>query len=147
MTIRIFPVSQEELASSDIVQRLRDFNFAHVGEYHYGNSGQSLPLRYVNLDAQTEDGRVIGGIRGFVILSLLRIEVIFVDAAARGQGVGARLLAEAEQLARGMGAKNAALETFEFQAPQFYAKLGYVEVSRIERYAKDFYLAAFTKAL
>ena len=47
----------------------------------------------------------------------------------------------------GLGARNAALETFEWQAPRFYKKHGYEEVTRIEGYAKGFYLAMMKKAL
>ena len=147
MSISISVVSHEQEPSGDIVGRLREFNYAHVGEFHYGNVGDLLPVQRVNLNAHTEDGRVVGGIRAFVILSLLRIEVLFVDESERGQGIGARLLAAAERLACGMGAKSASLETFEFQAPMFYARCGYVEISRINGYAKDFYLAAMTKTL
>ncbi len=139
MTISISPASHEEVHSGGIGGRLREYNYAHVGEYP--------PTQYVHLNALADDGRVVGGLRAFVFLYWLRIEVLFVDEDHRGQGIGARLLSEAERLARDLGAKNAALETFEFQAPQSYAKHGYVEVSRIERYANDFYLATLTKAL
>ena len=74
-------------------------------------------------------------------------EVLWVDKAARGRGIGSRLLAEAERLAKEMGARNAALETFEWQAPRFYERHGYEEVARIEGYAKGFYLALMKKAL
>ena len=77
----------------------------------------------------------------------LRVEVLWVDEAARGKGIGSRLLAEAERLAREMGARNAALETFEWQAPRFYQKHGYEEVARLEGYAKHFYLALMKKSL
>ena len=77
----------------------------------------------------------------------LRVEVLWVDEAARGRGIGSRLLTEAECLAREMGARNAALETFEWQAPRFYQKHGYEEVVRLEGYAKGFYLALMKKAL
>ena len=65
----------------------------------------------------------------------------------RGRGIGSQLLAEAERLAREMGARNAALETFEWQAPRFYQKHGYEEVARLEGYVKGFYLALMKKAL
>ena len=85
--------------------------------------------------------------RAVVALYWLRVEVLWVDEAARGRGIGSRLLAEAEHLAREMGARNAALETFEWQAPRFYKKHGYEEVARIEGYANGFYLALMKKAL
>jgi GNAT superfamily N-acetyltransferase len=147
MTIRISPASPEEMLSDDIALRLREFNFAHVGEYHYGNVGQHLPLKRVSLNARSPEGRIVGGIRAFVFLSVLRVEVLFVDGVARGQGIGARLLVDAEQWARRKGAKTVELETFEFQALHFYAKQGYKESGRTNNYAKGFYLATMTKAL
>ncbi len=139
MTVNISPASYEEVVSGDIGGRLRTYNYQHVGEYSQ--------TRYVHLNAYAEDGRVVGGLRSLVFLNWLRIEVLFVDEAQRSLGTGSRLLAEAERLARDLGAKNALLETFEFQAPKFYAKHGYEEVVRIADYAKGFYLATMTKAL
>jgi GNAT superfamily N-acetyltransferase len=139
MMIQISPATDEEVRLGGIGRRLREFNYTHVGEYP--------PMQYVHLNARDEDGQVVGGLRSFVFLYWLRIEVLFVDEAQRGQGVGSRLLLEAERLAREMGAKNVALETFEFQAPKFYTKHGYAEAARIAEYAKGFYLATMTKAL
>lgn len=139
MAIIISPASQEEVQTGSIGRRLREYNYAHMGEYPQ--------MEYVHLNAREEDGQVIGGLRSFVFLYWLRIEVLFVDEVHRGQGIGARLLADAERMARDLGAKNAVLETFEFQAPTFYAKHGYVEVSKIDGYAKDFFLATMRKAL
>jgi GNAT superfamily N-acetyltransferase len=139
MAIEISPASDEEVRSGGLGRRLREFNYAHVGEYP--------SMQYVHLNARGEDGQVVGGIRSFIFLYWLRIEVLFVDEAQRGQGIGSRLLLEAERLAREMGAKNAVLETFEWQAPEFYAKHGYKEAARIPEYAKGFYLATMTKVL
>jgi N-acetylglutamate synthase-like GNAT family acetyltransferase len=43
----------------------------------------------------------------------------------RGRGYGHRLLTLAEHEARQRGAKNAYLDTFSFQAPDFYKQHGY----------------------
>ena len=137
--VTISPATEEEVRSGDIGRRLRHFNYGVVGEYP-----EAQPLR---LNARARDGRVVGGLRGFVFLYWLRIEVLFVDEASRGAGVGTALLLEAERFAREIGAKNAAVETFEWQAPGFYTKHGYVEAARLEEYAKGYYLAIMRKAL
>ena len=54
---------------------------------------------------------------------------------------------EAERQARKLGAKNVSVTTFEWQAPGFYAKHGYEEEGRTEKYVGDFYLARMTKRL
>jgi GNAT superfamily N-acetyltransferase len=139
MKVTVSPASDEEVVSGGLGNRLRSYNYQHVGEYPQ--------TRYVHLNAYAEDGRVVGGLRSFVFLYWLRIEVLFVDEEQRGLGIGSRLLAEAERLAREIGATNVALDTLEFQAPHFYAKHGYKEAGRIDNYAKGFYLATMTKAL
>jgi GNAT superfamily N-acetyltransferase len=139
MTVTISPATEEEVQSGEIGRRLREFNYTFVGEYP--------AAEYIRLNARDAGGSVVGGIRAVVALYWLRVEVLWVDEAARGSGIGSRLLAEAERLAREMGARNAALETFEWQAPRFYEKHGYVEVARIGGYAKGFYLALMKKAL
>jgi GNAT superfamily N-acetyltransferase len=133
MTVTISPATEEEVQSGEIGRRLREFNYTYVGEYP--------ATKYIRLNAREAGGSVVGGIRAVVALYWLRVEVLWVDEAARGRGIGSRLLDEAERLAREMGARNAALETFEWQAPSFYQKHGYEEVVRLERYAKGFYLA------
>jgi len=49
----------------------------------------------------------------------------WVDEAARGKDHGRRLMREAERVARKRGAALVYLNTFTFQAPEFYEKLGY----------------------
>lgn len=73
--------------------------------------------------------------------------MLFVEADVRGSGLGGRLLAEAERQAIELGARNAKLDTFEWQAPAFYQKHGYEEYSRIDDYAPGFYLASMKKSL
>jgi len=139
MTVTISPATEEEVQSGEIGRRLRDFNYTYVGKYP--------ATQYIRLNARQADGSVVGGIRAVVALYWLRVEVLWVDEASRGRGIGSQLLAEAERLAREMGARNAALETFEWQAPRFYQRHGYEEVARLEGYIEDFYLALMKKAL
>ena len=53
----------------------------------------------------------------------------------------------AEQKARELGARNATLNTFEWQARAFYLKQGYEEFGRIDDYIQGFYMAYMKKAL
>jgi GNAT superfamily N-acetyltransferase len=95
---------------------IRDFN-----EQHAGSSGH----RHLCLFLHAPDDTVVGGLVGSTFYKWLCIELLWVKEELRGQGHGQRLLAQAEQEARRRGAKGAFLDTFSFQAPDFYKKNGY----------------------
>lgn len=78
------------------------------------------------------DGAVRGGLVGEVSLSWGFVDKFWVDALLRGQGLGRRLLGLAEEFSRQQGAIGLHLHTSTFQAPDFYKKLGYVEIGRLE---------------
>ncbi|MEO7547718.1 MAG: GNAT family N-acetyltransferase [Ramlibacter sp.] len=82
-----------------------------------------------------------------MFLGWLRVEVLWVAEAARRQGLGTLLLAEAERRAVGLGAVGVALETFEWQAPEFYFRRGYQVAGRIDRYVNDYALLTMQKRL
>jgi GNAT superfamily N-acetyltransferase len=131
--------TEEEVRSGVLGRRLREFNYGFVGEYP-----ETKP---VWLNAKDAEGNLVGGLRAVIALHWLRVEVLWVEESARGNGLGARLLRQAEKLAKEMGAEHSGLETFEWQAPGFYLKQGYQEAARVDNYAKGFYLAFMTKKL
>lgn len=139
MKVTVYPATEEEIRSGYVGRQLREFNYGYVGEYP--------EVQNIRLNARDTDGKVVGRLRGIVAMHWLRLEVLWVSEGARGNGIGSRLLAEGERIAVTMGAKNSALETFEWQAPRFYKKNGYEEAGRLENYIGGFYLAIFRKLL
>jgi len=55
----------------------------------------------------------------------LYIDLLWVKDELRGLGYGHRILTLVEQEARQLGAKNAYMDTFSFQALDFYKQHGY----------------------
>jgi len=69
---------------------------------------------------------IVAGIRICLYLNeCMFISVLFVDQQYRNKGLGSKLLAHAEQHARSVGIKLSHLDTFDFQAKDFYLKHGY----------------------
>jgi ribosomal protein S18 acetylase RimI-like enzyme len=78
------------------------------------------------------EGRVLGGAYGDTHYGWLYLSLLWVDEALRGQGWGKRLveLFEAEAVTR--GCRGCWVDTYGFQAPGFYERLGYREFGRLE---------------
>ena len=71
------------------------------------------------------DQEIVGGLIGETHWNWFYINLLFVKEGLRGHGYGHRLLELAEGEARQRGAKHAYLDTFSFQAPDFYKQHGY----------------------
>jgi GNAT superfamily N-acetyltransferase len=79
-----------------------------------------------------DDGRIVAGLGGAIWGGCLEIRQLWVEDSRRRQGLGATLLAAAEQEARRHGCTQVLLMTFSFQAPRFYARHGFALVATIE---------------
>jgi GNAT superfamily N-acetyltransferase len=105
---------------------LRGFNRLHAPP------PQHTPLVITLVDGE---GKVAGGMEAGTSWNWLHIDSLWLREDLRGQGYGARMmnLAEVEALRR--GCNHSMVDTFDFQAPQFYEKLGYVVWGVLEDYA------------
>ncbi|MET8855401.1 GNAT family N-acetyltransferase [Streptomyces sp. NPDC004579] len=92
---------------------------------------RELPLHVWALD---ETGALAGGLAGHTWTTWLHVTYLWVDDRHRGTGLGTRLLTQAERTATERGCHAARLETWDFQAPDFYRKQGYEVVSVIPDY-------------
>ena len=102
-----------------IRKALFEFNSAIVGE-----DGHE-PLNIIEQDA---DGNIVGGILGGTYWGWMYIDILWVREDCRRQGIGSKLLAEAEKEAIRRGCHHVHVDTMSWQAPLFYAKHGYETV-------------------
>ncbi len=80
----------------------------------------------LNFHIKDENGCVIAGINSLMYCwGMLYIDVLFVDERNRGQQLGSLLLSKVEIEAKSMGASLSHLDTFDWQAKDFYLKQGY----------------------
>ncbi|MCE2943861.1 MAG: GNAT family N-acetyltransferase [Lysobacteraceae bacterium] len=99
-----------------IREMLRDYNARFIGRPDW------LPLVITALDG---DDEMVGGLAGQYGLGWLHVDMLAVSPERRRTGIGMQLLDQAEHWARQRGALGVHLETIEFQALEFYTKLGY----------------------
>jgi GNAT superfamily N-acetyltransferase len=70
-------------------------------------------------------GEILGGISGRSSLGLMFLDLVYLPESLRGQDLGTRMLAMAEDEGRRRGCRAAVLYTISFQAPRFYERLGW----------------------
>ena len=105
-----------------------------VIEHNVSNLPEEVkhPPKNVSLILRDEDETIVGGITGRIFWYHLHIHNLWVDASLRGSGYGKELLRMIEQVAIENKCTLIQLDTFSFQAPEFYKKNGYEIVGLIE---------------
>ena len=101
-----------------------------INDYNTRQAGpeNSHMICYLLQDAE---GTKAGGIIAIVHWGWLYINLLWIQDEFRGQGYGAQLMEMAEVEGIQYGAQYAYLDTFTFQAPGFYEKLGYTIVGEL----------------
>jgi ribosomal protein S18 acetylase RimI-like enzyme len=108
-----------------------------AGLIAYNASKVGAPkYRRLVLSARDGKGRLIGGLAGELYWNALYIELLWLKEGARHSGIGTRLMREAERRARRARKDLVYLNTYSFQAPDFYPKLGFREIGRIPGYPR-----------
>ena len=103
-----------------ILNSINNFNLNKVARTHHSDWTE---LNYV---IKNLDDTIVGGIlAGIGYWSGLEIRTLWVDEKYRGQGIGTYLLKSVEQEAIVLGAVKSILNTYDFQAKDFYQKMGY----------------------
>ena len=107
----------------EIWEGLRESNLAFVPPPNH------TPLVITMWD---QAGQVSGGLTGGFSWNWLHVDALWLREDLRGLGYGSQLMRMAEAEARRRGCNHAMVDTFDFQAPEFYIKLGYVEWGVLE---------------
>jgi len=92
---------------------------------------ESEPL---NLYVEDEKGNLMAGLGAETFGDWWGIEYLFVKEESRGQGIGSKLLQEVESEAKKRNCQFAFVNTYQFQAPDFYKRHGYKEVFTLQDY-------------
>lgn len=120
---------------------------AGLSAYNREQAGYVDARSLAVLVTQPGSKQVVGGLLGRTSLGIFFIDLVFLPPAIRGEGVGSRMMAAAEEEAVRRGCSAAVLYTITFQAPGFYERQGYRELGRIECRPPGFTRVCMTKAL
>jgi ribosomal protein S18 acetylase RimI-like enzyme len=106
-----------------VVDHLDTYNVAVTGFHEYSP---------VNLFLRDAGDEVVGGLLAGIWGGVLVVRILWVSEALRGRAFGRRLMQTAERRAVERGCRHDFLDTFNFQAPGFYEKLGYETYAKAE---------------
>ncbi len=120
--VRLNATSENERAA--IVAPLDEFSRA-----------RGFPFLPQPLALGLHDGdELVGGLIGQLTWNWLHIQMLGVPKQLRGQSLGRALVAQAEHEAETCGCAGVWVDTFSFQAPGFYERLGYVRFGELPNY-------------
>lgn len=112
-------LSAEEI--DEIEDRLYAFNAASIGR------ADAAQLGFV----AEEGGVLVGAVAGYTWGGICELRQVWVHEDHRRDGLGGRLMRRALEEARSRGCVHVFLATHDFQAPGFYARLGFEIVAEI----------------
>ena len=115
-----------------------------VGGYFFRLEGQP-PLK--NRGQAALMCTLVAGIVAEAVFDTVEVEFLCVKENCRGKGYGRALLRYVEEQAKKDGRKRILLNTYSFQAPEFYRSLGYEELLRIDPCFKEYKQYYFHKKL
>jgi GNAT superfamily N-acetyltransferase len=110
-----------------LCNNLYEFNAAQTGQ----------PGQFITVFMRDDERQIAGGAHGWTAFGWLHIDVLWVKEGLRQKGLGRQLLEATETEAKRRGCKFAELETFSFQAPEFYKKNGYTVFAELEQVAGE----------
>lgn len=115
-----------------VIQLLLEYNLSKTQEF---KNEINKPIEIIARDEQNE---IIGGLYGRSIWGTLEVKTLVVKLENRNQGIGRKLITEAEKEAINRNCRYISLDTFSFQAPGFYEKLGFEKIGTETDFPKGF---------
>jgi GNAT superfamily N-acetyltransferase len=99
----------------------------------------------LDISLDDEEGDVVAGLAAMTAHGCLNIELLWVDQSLRGDGIGARLLGAAEELARARGCTRVRVTTA--QGAAYFTARGFSLTGRLRSFPEGVELFALEKAL
>lgn len=115
-----------------IVELLVEYNVSKTQQF---KDEINKPIEII---ARNSDGDIIGGLYGRSMWGTLEIKTFVVKSKNRNDGIGRKLIIEAEKEAKKRNCRFISLDTFSFQAPEFYEKFGFEKIGVESDFPKGF---------
>lgn len=98
--------------------------FRGISEYAFQKKGLP-PIQPFSIFIKNQKQGILGGVSGVTFYGSLYIDSLWIDKTMRHQGLGTKLMHEAEKIGIERDAKFVTLNTMDWEGLPFYQKLGY----------------------
>ncbi|ELK45986.1 GNAT family N-acetyltransferase [Halobacillus sp. ACCC02827] len=121
-------------------EKLEDYVREKVIEHNMRMLPDELktPNEDISFLLKEDDDTIVGGITANMFWHHMHIEFFWVEETLRGKGYGSALLEKMETAAREKGCRFIHLDTFSFQAPDFYKRHGFEVFGTLEDHPEGF---------
>jgi len=117
-----------------------------ISDYNQEQAGDDRAQR-ICFVLKSNEQEIVGGVIGVIFWDWFYLDLMWIREDLRGRGYGHRLLTRVEDEARQRGARHAHLDTFSFQAPDFYKKHGYQVFGELQNFPAGHQRYYLTKQL
>ena len=114
---------------------------------HHAKKGHPRKSEVFSIFMKDQNNKVLGGVIVSFLWNGMEIQSLWVDESQRKQGWGQKLMEAVEAEAIKRGCTLAYTNTFSWQAPDFYSKLGYTLYGKLEGFPEGNSLSYFCKKL
>lgn len=110
--------------SKDNNAQLTDLLSQGLADYAKKTKGLS-PIETFSFSLKDEEQTLVGGCNGVMYYGCLYVDMLWIDEKCQRLGYGTQLMPAAEKLGKEKGCLFATVNTMDWEALEFYKKLGY----------------------
>ncbi len=115
-----------------------DAKFLAQGLTHHAKGmGVETDLGDLTVFARDEQDEPMGGVTAQTGWALCYVKLLWVHESQRRQGLGRKLIGMVEEQALKRGCHTMGVDTYNYQGPEFYPKLGFQEFGRVDGLGPD----------
>lgn len=114
---------------------------------HHASQGHPRKTNTFSILLKDSNGILKGVVVASILWNGMHIDTLWVDVTIRNQKWGSKLMKLVEKEGRSRGATVAYTDTFTWQAPGFYEKMGYSLYGKIDNFPPGNSLSYFSKII